>query len=55
MQVKAKTYRGFRGGSWLSSPRILRLTNHIRLTPVNRNNNLGFRLVKLTKDKKYEN
>lgn len=35
--------RVVRGGSWLSNPGDLRVSNRLRNTPDNRNNNLGFR------------
>lgn len=36
--------RVLRGGSWSNNPQDLRAANRFRLTPVNRSNDVGFRL-----------
>jgi len=55
MKVKVKTDRVIRSGSWDYLPRYLRSNFRDRLSLSYRYNDLGFRLIKLGKGKKYEN
>ena len=41
----ATARRVVRGGSWYSPPYYVRAAYRLRVTPVNRNGDLGFRLV----------
>ena len=53
MKTKTKITHVIRGGSWDSSTGYVHSTNRYSLTTSYHNNNLSFRLIKLTKDKKY--
>jgi formylglycine-generating enzyme required for sulfatase activity len=40
------SYRGYRGGSWVSQPQYLRSAFRQRSVPANRYSSLGFRVAK---------
>ena len=46
VSLVAGALRVNRGGSWLNSPRLVRVANRLRVTPDNRLNYLGLRLVR---------